>query len=98
VIGRVSESRNPLLVLHRPVAPKDELSGFRMLTTTALQPTYVEFETLMLTCWPVVPLNVYSAFWPAVVVVTVTGVPGVMVPVTSAKLLSRTEMLPVVVP
>jgi hypothetical protein len=98
VVGRVSESRNPVPVLQRPVDPKDELSGFRMLTTTALQPVYVEPETLMLTCWPTVPLNVYFAFWPTEVVVTVNGVPGVIVPVTSAKLLSKTVALPTPVP
>jgi len=63
-----------------------------------LQPVYVLPLRFMLNCWPAVPLNVYNAFCPAVVVVAVTGVPTLIVPVTSANVFRSMVMLPVVVP
>lgn len=98
VSGNVTESRKPVLLLHNPAEPSELPSVFSTLTTTALHPIYVEPLRLMLICWPDVPLNVYRAFWPAVAVVAVRGVPTVIVPVTSVKLFSRSVMLPVVVP
>ena len=98
VVGSESGPNDPLVLLHMPPEPRLLPSGFRMLTTTALQPVYVEPVVLTLADCPVTPLKVYSAFWPGVVVVTLTGVPDAMVPVTSEKEFRRTVTLPVVVP
>src|SRR6185369_9411205 len=98
VAGKVKESMNPVLPLQIPVEAREVPSDFNTLTTTALQPTYVLPLRFMLNCWPDVPLNVYNAFCPAVVVVVVSDVPTLMVPVTSANVFSSRVMLPVVVP
>ena len=56
-------------------------SGFR-IETFVLQQTGVTFT---LTRWAAVPANVSFAFWPGVVVVTVTAAPpGAIVPLRSA--------------
>ena len=53
---------------------------------------------LTLTSCPAVPLKVYLAFCPIAFVVTVSAVPGVMVPTMSLNVLNRTVALPVAVP
>lgn len=83
------------LPLQIPVEPSDAPSDFKMLTTTALQPVYVEPLRFMLTCWPDVPLNVKRAICPATFVVTVSGVPTEMGPVTSLNVVTCTATLPV---
>ena len=67
-------------------------SGFRMETLTLVIVTPVR---LRLTRWFSTPVNVYFAFWPGAVVVTVKGVPGVIVPLRSAGTVKRfTSALP----
>jgi hypothetical protein len=98
VAGSVKESMKPVVPLQIPVDANEVPLDCNTLTTTALQPTYVLPLRFILNCWPDVPLNVNNAFCPAVVVVAVTGVPTLIVPVTSEKVLRSRVMLPVVVP
>ena len=97
VTGSVSGPSDPV-ALHVLLEPSELPSGFKMEVVTAKHPVYVELARLTLADCPDVPLKVYLAFWPGILVLTVKGVPGVIVPVTSLNELKRTVALPVAVP
>ena len=76
-------------------------SGFLIVTSTELLPPVIATPlTLILMRCPAVPAKVKMPFWPAAVVVTVTGdPPGVIEPVTSGGTsISFNVILPILLP
>jgi hypothetical protein len=58
-------------------------SGFRIWMARDKQPANVEFVIATVVSAPTVPKKVSSAFWPGTLIVTVSGVPAVIVPICS---------------
>src|ERR1043166_5249557 len=86
----------PVIVSHwlgKLIVDADDVTDVMMLRSGASSDTVTDpialFVNWINVCWPAVAENVICAFWPAVAVVTVTGVPETVVVTTSAVVIGN---------